>query len=197
MWLESSWVPLARTDCQRLAQVYHLLTVCFYHQSSPQCQICTCFFGFCVFFKLYKLLVCLKARTLRTDNNRLRFVKIPVPTASRHKPLALRMLFAPCVQNHPGGVTSTPRIHHAAYNYKKTVFVAPSAPATIHLDDFARGIQEGDFFSLLVLHLISVYAQFLFSSTWRSLSFPPTIKTLGTIRRVKRGERERRGGKKK
>lgn len=185
-------------DCQRLAQVYHLLIVCFCHQSSPQCQICTCFFFF-VFFKLYKLLVCLKACSPRTDNNFLRFVELPVPRASRHKPLTLRMLFALCVQNHPGGVTSTPRIHHAAYNDKKPVFVAPSAPATIHLDDCARGIQEGDFFSLLVLHLISVYAQFLFSSTWRLLSFPPTIKALGTIRRVKHGPRrgKRKEGRKK
>lgn len=125
----SSWLPMKRlSTCVDVEAVWFLLLV-----RTPSIllrYIIYSSFAFTIkvhpnvrsdflFFKVYKLLVCLKVRSPRTDNNCLRFVKIPVPTASRHKPLTLRMLFALCVQNHPGGVTYAPRIHHAAYNFKK------------------------------------------------------------------------------
>lgn len=130
------------------------------------------------FNKFNIMLCCLKARYLGKRNNWLYLISILEPTATRHEPPTLCMLFTLGV-NHPWGFIPTRCVHCAAYNCELAWCVRLQLADPIlstNFDNTAFCVEEQTFFFTLALHLISVNAQFLFSSTRRSLSSHPPSK---------------------
>ena len=134
------------------------------------------------FNKFNIVLCCLKACYLGIRNNRWCLISVLVPTASRHEPPTLCMLFTLGV-NLPWGFIPTRCLHCAAHNCELSWCVRLQLADPIlstNFDNTAFCVEEQTFFFFfffsLALHLISVNAQFLFSSTRRSLSSHPPSK---------------------
>ena len=136
------------------------------------------------------MLCCLKATTASY------FINILSPEARRHVSLTLCMLFALCTipplrrYSHQTHSSHGPQPSSCAFSFQTS-----SSLITIHLDNAACSVEkQTSFFSPLALHLISVNAQFLFSSTRHSLfSHPPSklsaqLGVYSELKRKKKGE---------
>ncbi len=164
-----------QTDAALLFSFFPIQTLNVSHQSSFECQVHTCFNKFCI------LLCCLKTCTLRVGDNCSYLINILAPWASRHGPLTLCMLFALCTKSPLRHYSHQVHSSCSQHLWTRLVFAPSTLRPHPHYQQFTLTIlpvvlRSGLFFFSLALHLISVNAQFLFSSTRHSLSSHPPSK---------------------